>query len=227
MGWHALDADALSLVTGRPPEPPGAPSAAAALAAAPVVRWPVRLRAGNGQELRVGRALGPGGERVESLLDRLAGSAPPPPAAAAGDLAALATATPAGPVDLPLAVVPLHAGVRAAAGIEPRWLAEVDDRRSDARRALLAGGREAELEAALHVAVLVATERLDPADDADVDAHVASGAQLWLLTAAVASALAGARPDPFGPWAELVVAGLWPLGPSGGRLVVCDPGRPA
>jgi hypothetical protein len=65
-----------------------------------------------------------------------------------------------------------------------------------------------------------ATERFDPAEDADVDAHVASGARLWLLTGAVASALSGGEPDPFGPWARLVRAGWWPVGPSDGRLVV-------
>ena len=53
-----------------------------------------------------------------------------------------------------------------------------------------------------------------------VAAHVASGARLWLLTGAVASALAAGDPDPFAPWARLVVGGWWPVGPSGGRLVV-------
>ncbi len=59
------------------------------------------------------------------------------------------------------------------------------------------------------------------ATDADVDAHIASGAQLWLLGAAVAWALAAGGTDhPFAPWAELVTAGLWPVGPSCGQLVV-------
>ncbi|MDQ4070311.1 MAG: hypothetical protein M3203_12705, partial [Actinomycetota bacterium] len=74
-----------------------------------------------------------------------------------------------------------------------------------------------------HVAVLVATERLGPSDHGDVDAHVASGAQLWLLTGAVVSALAGSAPDPFQPWARLVAAGWWPVGPTRGRLVVTRP----
>lgn len=251
MRWHAVDGEGLALATGREAAPPGAPTPVAALAAAPVVRWPVGVRADDGRPLSLGQAIGPGGERVESLLARLVGArrpvgtaAPatltgtastrlPPSPATVTSLAALAAATPAGPVDLPLALVPLPAGVEAAADVDSAWLEEVDERRSASRRALVAARQEAELEAALHVAVLVATERLDPADDTDVGAHVASGAQLWLLTAAVASALAvasaaaGARPDPFASWAELVVAGLWPIGPSRGRLVVCDPGRPA
>jgi hypothetical protein len=80
------------------------------------------------------------------------------------------------------------------------------------------------MEAALHVAMLLATERLDPVDDTDVDAHVASGARLWLLTGAVVSALAGVDPDPFAAWARLVTAGWWPVGPSGDRLVVSASG---
>jgi hypothetical protein len=52
---------------------------------------------------------------------------------------------------------------------------------------------------------------------------VASGARLWLLTGAVVSALAGADPDPFRAWGALVAAGWWPVGPSGGRLVLSEP----
>jgi hypothetical protein len=88
--------------------------------------------------------------------------------------------------------------------------------------ALVAAGRQVEAEAALHVTLLLATERLDPVDEGDVDAHVASGAQLWLLAGAVLSALSGIEPDPFQPWATLVTAGWWPIGPSDRRLVVCD-----
>jgi hypothetical protein len=67
-----------------------------------------------------------------------------------------------------------------------------DGQRTAWRAEVVAAGRAEDLEAALHVAMLVATERLDPADDVDVDAHAASGAQLWFLTGAVAAALAGA-----------------------------------
>ncbi len=132
----------------------------------------------------------------------------------------LARATPAGPVDLPFVVVELRDGVEAAGRVDREWLAAVDRRRAECRRAVVGAGREEELEAALHVVTVVATERLDPPDDGDVDQHVASGAQLWLLTGAVASALSGADPDPFAPWADLVTAGWWPVGPSDGRLVV-------
>ena len=136
------------------------------------------------------------------------------------DLAELAAATPAGRVDLPLAVVGLAAGVRAAAAVDPAWLAALDRARAEARCAVVAAGRGAELEAALRAGLPVLTELLDPAGDEDVDAHVASGARLWLLAGAMASERAGRDPDPFAPWAALVAAGWWPVGPSGGRLVV-------
>jgi hypothetical protein len=132
----------------------------------------------------------------------------------------LARHTPAGFVDLPVAVVPLAEGVEASGAVDRAWLDAVDRARSSARRALVDAGRADELEAALQAAMVEATERFDPAEDADVDAHVASGARLWLLTGAVASALSGGEPDPFGPWARLVRAGWWPVGPSDGRLVV-------
>jgi hypothetical protein len=119
-----------------------------------------------------------------------------------------------------LAVVGLEAGVRAAAAVDPAWLAEVDAARAVARATAVATGRAAKLEAALRVALPRLSEILDPADDEDVDAHVASGARLWLLAGAVASEVAGSDPDPFAPWAALLVAGWWPVGPSGGRLVV-------
>lgn len=155
--------------------------------------------------------------RVGAPVDALAAGGP---RAGRPGLEALARATPAGAVDLPLAVVTLVEGVEAAQRVDRAWLEALDRRRAAARTAVVAAGRERELEAALHVAMLVATERLDPADDADVDAHVASGACLWLVTGAVASALAGTSPDPFRPWARLVAAGWWPVGPSGGRLVL-------
>ena len=139
------------------------------------------------------------------------------------DVEALARATPAGLVDLPVAVVDLREGVEAADRVDPEWLAAVDRRRAECRATVVAAGREEELEAALHAVMLVATERLDPPDDADVDQHVASGARLWLLAGAVASALSGPDPDPFAAWADLVTAGWWPIGPSDGRLVVSRP----
>jgi hypothetical protein len=158
-----------------------------------------------------------GATPADCVLAALAGGAAPIRPAA---VAALARLTPAGPVELPLALVRLPDAVAAATDVDPLWLAAVDRSRRDARAAVVASGREAALEAALHLAILSGTERLDPADDADDDAHVASGACLWLLTAAVASAMSGAVPDPFGPWARLVTGGWWPEGPSGGRLIV-------
>jgi hypothetical protein len=136
------------------------------------------------------------------------------------DLEALARDTPAGRVDLPLVVVGLAEGARAAADVDPAWLDAMDRRRTALRDAVVAAGRGEELETALHEAILEATERFDPSDDADVDTHVASGARLWLLTGAVVSALSGADPDPFAAWGRLVEAGWWPVGPSGGRLIL-------
>ena len=216
--WHAIDGEGRALATGRPPEPPGWASPAAALAAAPVVAWPVFVAGGHGLRMGVGEGLGPGGERVEQLLDALTGRWSDDP-----DMDALVRDSPVGPLELPVAVLDLPDAVDAAAAVDPTWLEAVDRRRESLRSALVAAGRDTEMEAALHVSMLVATERLDPAGDADVDAHVASGAQLWLLTGAVVAALAGAEPDPFEPWARLVAAGWWPVGPSGGRLVVTRP----
>jgi hypothetical protein len=220
--WHAVDADGLDLATGRPPRPPGPTGPASALASSPVAAWPVSVVAGDGRTLDLAAALGPGGGRVAALLDALA-AGPPSPDEDPGRVEAMARATPAGEVGLPLAVVPLHEGVEAAAQVDPAWLSVVDGRRAAARRSLEEEGRGVEADAALHVAMLLATERFDPADDADVAAHVASGARLWLLTGAVVSALAGADPDPFRAWGALVAAGWWPVGPSGGRLVLSEP----
>jgi hypothetical protein len=155
---------------------------------------------------------------LERLLEALHAPAPI-------DLERLARATPAATVTLPLAVVALPEGVAAAAQVDQAWLGEVDRRRAAARRAVVAAGRGAEMEAALEMAIVLATERFDPADDTDVDAHVASGARLWLLTGAVVSALTGVHPDPFASWARLVTAGWWPVGPSDGRLVVSEVSR--
>ncbi|HEV2766767.1 MAG TPA: hypothetical protein VGV63_03535 [Acidimicrobiales bacterium] len=215
--WYAVDLAGRDLATGRDPSSGGAASPAGALAAAPVVTWPPAVLSAGGRRRRLGAALGAGGDAVEQLLDRLVAR----PSATALDVASLATATPTGPADLPLSVVGLAEGVARSAGVDPSWLAAVDQRRAAARPLLVAAGRSEELEAALHVAMLVATEVLDPVADADVDAHIASGAQLWLLGAAVAWALAAGGTDhPFAPWAELVSAGLWPVGPSCGQLVV-------
>lgn len=152
---------------------------------------------------------------LERLLEAL-DAAPPV------DLERLARATPAATVTFPLAVVALPEGVAAAGRVDPEWLGEVDRRRAASRHALVAAGRGAEMEAALQTIMERATERFDPVDDTDVDAHVASGARLWLLTGAVVSALTGVDPDPFEPWARLVTAGWWPVGPSDGRLVVSE-----
>jgi hypothetical protein len=123
----------------------------------------------------------------------------------------------------------LAAAGQVAASVDGGWLARMEDVRHDARRRLVAAGREADLEAALHVAVLVVTASTQPhagdreATPAEV---VRSGGILWLLGGAVAWALARAGPegaltaDPFEPWAELLASGLWPVGPAGDRLVV-------
>lgn len=219
--WHAVGADGLDPATGRPPGGPGAPSPAAALATVPVAAWPLTAVTSEGRPVDVAEALGPGGPRVTELLHRLAGATAPPADLAVG---ALLRATPTGPVDLPVAVVDLEDGVRAAGAVDRAWMAAVEERRS-APRPLLAGqGREMELEAALNLTMLSATEALD-GEDVGVGDRVASGARLWLLGAAVGWALLGGD-DPFAPWAELVSFGLWPIGPAGGRLVLCGAGRP-
>jgi hypothetical protein len=164
----------------------------------------------------VALALGPGGPRVVELLDRLAAPARAPVRLA---VEVLARATPAGTVDLPVAAHGLDDAVLAAGDVDPAWLAVVDERRSEARAALRAGGREVELEAALNLAMLLATDRLE-GGEADLGARVASGARLWLLGAAVSWALTDGDDDPFSAWAELLSYGLWPVGPVGGRLVV-------
>ncbi|CAN5219207.1 hypothetical protein BH24ACT1_BH24ACT1_12830 [soil metagenome] len=216
-GWHAVDAAGRDLASGAVPELPGATSPAAALAGAPVIAWPLQVVADDGRRVGLAEALGSGGAAVERLLTDLRRRAP---GLAATEVSARASSTPAGPVDLPLVVVPLAEGVERSAEVDETWFDEVDRRRAVPRSDLVAAGRGGELEAALHVTMLLATEALDPADDTDVEAHVASGAQLWLLAGAVTWALAGAGANPFGPWSELVAAGMWPIGPSGGRLVV-------
>jgi hypothetical protein len=215
--WHAVDASGYDLASGAAPGLPGAVSPATALSCAPVVTWPLRVVADDGRHIGLAEALGTGGMAVEHLLDQLRRRAPGLSATA---VASLASTTPAGPVELPVVEVPLGQGVERSAAVDQAWFDEVDRRRSAPRASLVAAGRGPQLEAALHVTMLLATEALDPADDTDVGAHVASGAQLWLLGGAVAWALADAGANPFGPWSELVAAGMWPIGPSGGQLVV-------
>ncbi len=221
--WHAVDASGYDLASGAAPGSRGAVSPATALSCAPVVTWPLRVVADDGRQVGLAEALGTGGGAVEHLLDQLRRRTPGLSATA---VASLASTTPAGPVDLPLVVVPLGEGVERSAAVDQAWFDEVDRRRSAPRAALVAAGRGPELEAALHVTMLLATEALDPADDTDVGAHVASGAQLWLLGGAVAWALADAGANPFGPWSELVAAGMWPIGPSEGQLVVSSGATP-
>lgn len=216
--WRAVDARGRDPRTGRAPRGRGWPSPATALAAVPVAVWPLQVVDDGGRYLTPARALAGGGDRVEAMLDALAGLGRPPREPL--DVEALVRATPAGAVDLPLTTLSCAAAVEAAAHVDPVWLGQVDGRRAELRRAVVAAGRAAQLEAALHLTMLVATERLDPDDDEDVDSHIASGACLWLLAGAAASALAGAEPDPFAAWAALVAAGWWPVGPSGPSLVV-------
>ncbi|MGH9177195.1 MAG: hypothetical protein ACRD0N_01385 [Acidimicrobiales bacterium] len=219
MTWHAVDSAGLALATGRPPAGPGHATPAAALTGAPVVTWPLAAVDGQGQRLRLGVALGAGGDRVEHLLAALAGGRL---RVSGAELEALARATPAGGIVLPLAVVGLATAAGASARIEPSFLAEVEQQRADLRQAVVAQGREPDLEAALHVTMLLATERLAPVGPTGADGLVGSGARLWLLTAAVVSALAGWAPDPFAAWGWLIAAGYWPVGPSDGYLVVGD-----
>lgn len=222
--WYAVDVLGRDLATGRRPSPPGADSAATALATAPVSSWPMSAVADDETSCGVGEALGPGGSEVERILDELwlwrhrRGRLNP-------DVGGAARATPTGVVALPLALVSMRDAMDASAGLDRVWVAGVDALRSAPRRQLLETGRGAHLEAALHLTMLLGAEILDPDDDTDVAAHVTSGAQLWLLTAAVTWALAGTTPNPFSPWAELIASGLWPVGPCHGRLVVADAGR--
>jgi len=218
VSWFAVDTAGCDLRTGGAPVPPGAPTPSAALATTPVATWPATVVGSDGRRLALAGALGEGGARVERLVGRLLS---PPTPVPEGGVEALARATPLGPLDGPVDVLALSDAVEAAGSIDATWLDGLDERRRAPRSALVEGGRSIELQAALHVVMLLATAQLDPAIDDDVDAHVASGAQLWLLGAAVAWCLAaGPGRDPFAAWAELVVRGWWPVGPCQGRLVV-------
>ena len=180
-----------------------------------MVTWPVVAESSDGRTLTVAEALGRGGGRVAVLLERLASDASPP-----DDLAVdrLTRATPAGDVDLPVAAVGLAEAVRAAGEVDPDWMAEVERRRPVPRSTLGVGGRTAQLEAALNLAMLLGTGPVP--DDDDGDARVASGARLWLLGAGVSWALTERGDDPFAAWTELVSYGIWPVGPARRRLVV-------
>ncbi len=215
MTWHAVDGAGLALTTGRPPQPPGATSPAAALATAPIATWPITAVADDGRQVDVAGALGPGGARVAVLLERIATHPLPPPDI---DITALAQATPGGPVPFPLAAVGLAEAVEATSRVDEAWLVVVDRCRSAARSPLVAAGRGTELEAALHLAMLLATGPIDEGGPAQ--ARVASGARIWLLGGAVTWALLDAEDDPFESWADLVSYGIWPVGPVDGRLVV-------
>lgn len=216
--WRGVDADGRDPATGRAPSYPGAPSAPAALAAVPIASWPVVAVSSGGRTLALAEALGPGGERVTELVDRLARQTAPP-----ADLPVfeLARRTPAGTVDLPPTMVGLDDAVRLADEVDRAWMAAVEERRAAPRTELVARGRGVELEAALNLAMLIGTDAV-AGGGMDLEARVASGARLWLLGGAVAWALAGGD-DPFTPWAELVSFGLWPVGPARGRLVLHSP----
>ncbi len=220
--WYAVDVSGRDLGTGGLPSPPGAASAAAALATAPVITWPISVVADDHASRAVGEALGPGGNEVERMLDNLWRFQHERLDEGVADAA---RATPAGYVDLPLALVSSREAVDASAALDRGWVARVDRLRSSPRRELLELGRGPQLEAALHVTMLLATEILDPDDDTDVAAHVMSGGRLWLLTAAVTWALTATTSNPFSAWAELITAGLWPIGPCRGHLVVAHGGR--
>jgi hypothetical protein len=214
-GWFAVDADGQDLATGRPPSGQGAASALEALTAAPVASWPLAAVRGR-RRLRLATVLGRGGRTVERLIDALAGRARQPLTA---DLAVLAASTPGGHVDLPLALVDPAEGARAAAGVDPLWLARLAAGRSAARGLLVSTGRSDELEAALHVALLVA-DGLQGHGEHDMAGRVVAGQRFWVLSGAIAWALTGRTRHPFRAWTSLLAGGFWPVGPSHGRLVV-------
>jgi hypothetical protein len=184
-----------------------------------VATWPLATVNDDGRRADVAAALGTGGARVATLLGRIAGGATAP---AGVDIAGLAAATPVGPVTEALALVGVAEAVEATAAVDRAWLDAVERSRAAPRRGLEAAGRGIELEAALHLAMLLAT---GPVDDSVAGvARVASGARLWLLGGAIAWALTGDAADPFACWADLVSYGLWPVGPVGGRLLVAVDG---
>lgn len=216
MSWHLVDADGADLATGRPVRTGGSPTPAGALAASPVVRWPVRLVTADGRSATLAEALGDGGQRVEQVLGAIVS---PPPELEPRRLHVLAAATPAGPIDLPVVLVDLPRALEASTAVDRAWLAAVEHERHAARPLLLTQDRAGHLEAAVHAAMLLGTDHLAPPAD-DTAGRVASGALLWLLGGVVAWALAAPEANPFDAWGELIVRGWWPIGPSGGRLAM-------
>ncbi|GGL57043.1 hypothetical protein [Planomonospora parontospora] len=174
--------------------------------------------------------LGPGGDRVAALLHGLVAHLP------AGDVS---SPPPAGP-DPRTGRVPAEVGglpVRWADElpavlldrVDPLWLAWLESRRSEARARLRDARREDRLEFAEHVAMLVATPRLRPADPADAGALAMSGAILWLVGTLVATALTDDRDDRADRLADLTARGLWPVGPVDGAFLLAPldlPRRP-
>ncbi|TYB47904.1 hypothetical protein [Actinomadura chibensis] len=166
------------------------------------------------------RDLGPGGDRVAALLDGVSAHVPPD-----GAHRRRSEELPETLAGAPVRRVP---DVSAAVldRVAPDWLASLERRRHDARRRLLGAGRADRLELAEHVAMLVATPRLRPADPGDADALALSGAVLWLVGTLVAGALADDRADAL---AELVTGGWWPVGPVDGAFLTAPldlPRRP-
>lgn len=172
--------------------------------------------------------LGPGGDRVERLLRGICATLRPERA----------------PSSFLTVVRDPAAAAAAMDSVDPGWLEALDQRRGAARERLVAAGRERQLETAEHVAMLVATPRLDPADQTDPDARAVSGALLWLIGTVVADALAdpdgapaadGDGPrhdndDPLSGLAELLASGWWPIGPVNGAFLIspyaADGGEP-
>ncbi|TYK44028.1 hypothetical protein [Actinomadura decatromicini] len=173
------------------------------------------------------RDLGPGGDRVAALLHGVSAHVPPdgahlPPDGAPRRGSEGLPKTLAGAPVRPAPDVPAALLDRVA----PDWLAELERRRHDARRRLHLTGRADRLELAEHVAMLVATPRLRPADPEDADALAMSGAILWLVGTLVAAALADDRADAL---AELITCGWWPVGPVDGAFLTAPldlPRRP-
>ncbi|WP_051865939.1 hypothetical protein [Streptosporangium roseum] len=163
--------------------------------------------------------LGRGGDRVERLLHGFCEATRP---STAPGFTSPAPARPATRF-----TVVLDRGTAAATMdlVDPGWLADLDRRRAAARSRLLEAGREDQLELAEHVAMLVATPRLDPADPEDAEARAVSGALLWLIGTVVAGALAGGDggEDEDGTLAELadlLESGWWPIGRVNGRFLI-------
>ncbi|SDK43885.1 hypothetical protein [Nonomuraea jiangxiensis] len=169
--------------------------------------------------------LGPGGDRVAALLHGLVTYLPPGDAPHRAERGPSAGRVPAEMSGLPVRRVDdLPAAVLDR--VDPLWQALLENRRSQARARLRDADREDRLELAEHVAMLVATPRLRPADPADADALAMSGAVLWLVGTLVATALADDRDDRL---ADLIAGGWWPVGPVDGAFLLAPldlPRRP-